>query len=62
MRKKTDYKRAFNTLDNLFNSLFCSYQSIINDYNLDCKENELNEIDKIYESIIKKVRGIITNE
>tara|TARA_Y100001937_G_C7075446_1_gene310383 strand:+ start:253 stop:426 length:174 start_codon:yes stop_codon:yes gene_type:complete len=55
MSKKTDYKKAFNVLDNLYNSLFCSYQSLINDYNLSCKEDKLNEIDEIYESLIKKI-------
>ena len=55
MNKQTNYKKAFNTLDNLYNALFCSYQSIVNDYNLDCKEDELNEIDEIYQSLIEKI-------
>ena len=57
MNKQTDYKKAFNTLDNLYNTLFCSYQSLIYDYNLSCKDDELYEIDEIYESLIKKIQG-----
>ena len=61
MKKQTNYKKAFNTLDNLYNTLFCSYQSVVNEYNL-CKEDELNEIDEIYESLIEKMKKENKNE
>ena len=43
----------YKILDNLYLSLFDKYQSIINEYKLDFKQNTLDEIDKIYENLNK---------
>ena len=50
-----NYKKAFDTLENLYISLLSEYQSTVNEYSLDFKQHTIDEIDEIYESMKNKL-------